>query len=145
MCGKPCAEQLATCEFRLSRNRDYNLLIAKVTEIEEELQDAFANIMFKPVVYDEIEYFSNGNVYPFKRRKNSLDAVKNFPIEDVEGKTFQIHNLQLKKNVVCYDSDIFSELFFWQEEKCDTDDTTGFDYQKIKFSQHKIETQPVPF
>lgn len=52
-----------------------------------------------------------------------------------------MHHLKLKKNVVCYDSNIFSELFFWQDEKCDSDDNSQFDYQKIKFAEHSIEQQ----
>ena len=50
------------------------------------------------------------------------------------------HKVLLRKNSVCYDKDIFGELLFWKDNKCD--ELSNFDFQKLKFSSSSIEEEP---
>ena len=88
-------------------------------------------------MYDEFEVFDETNTgYPFQHRKSNLPS---FPHSKVQDGKVPMTNIFLKKNLVCYDEDIFSELFFWQSNKCEIEDTSNFDYQKIKFSRFYTE------
>ena len=41
--------------------------------------------------------------------------------------------------MVCYDRNIFSEFIFWEDEHCNSDDTSNFDFTKFKLSKTHIE------
>ena len=80
------------------------------------------NVQFRPVVYDELQIFSESNAnYPFQGRKSNIPSVVS---RKEDNNNLEIINIYLQKNVVCYDKDIFSELFFWKSSKCDIDDTS---------------------
>jgi hypothetical protein len=52
---------------------------------------------------------------------------------------YTMFSLYLRKNVVCYDNDIFSQLWFWRDQKCDIENTTNFEHQKIQLSKFGSE------
>lgn len=39
------------------------------------------------------------------------------------------------------DKNILSDLLFWRGEKCDPEDTSKFDFQKLKLASHNLEEQ----
>ena len=41
--------------------------------------------------------------------------------------------------MVCYDRNIFSEFIFWEDEHCNSDDTSNFDFTKFMLSKTHIE------
>ena len=92
-------------------------------------------------MYDEIEYFTQATKpYPFKQRRSNIPLNMRLPFQ-VEGgkKAYTVFNMYLKKNVVCYDNDIFSQILFWKESKCDLENTSNFDFQKIQLSKFSSE------
>ena len=49
------------------------LFLDIVEKVENNLKQALEKITIKPVIYDEVEYFSNSYIdYPFKSRKSNL-------------------------------------------------------------------------
>ena len=49
----------------VGENKQYDIILAKKSEIDMELNIALNWISFRPVVYDEIEHFQTGVDYPF--------------------------------------------------------------------------------
>ena len=92
------------------------------------MRGAFEKISLSPVVYDEVEYFTDAYSYPFINRKNSMPLASSNPLVTTEGRVLTLHKLQLRKNVVCFDTNILQSLMFWQESKCDIIDTRQFDF-----------------
>ena len=82
---------------------DYTLIYEENEKIKKALSTALENIVLKPTIYDELEFFEKSGEYPFSKRQNPLPAVmmKN---NDTYSKT---HKVLLRKNSVCYDKDIF--------------------------------------
>ena len=62
------------------------------------------------------------------------------PLVTTEGRVLTLHKLQIRKNVVCFDTNILASLMFWKEQKCDIIDTRGFDFQKYKLASHSFDT-----
>ena len=89
---------------------DYNFtLIQKEYEaIDKAVETALSIIKITPVIYDEIEQFSNNNSYPFKERKISLPQHP--------GIGFKI---ELQQTKICLDQDLWAEFIVWQDSKCD--------------------------
>ena len=85
----------------------------------------------KPVIYDEVEAFSNNNSYPFQPRKSNIPSVFYNRADDKN----PIYTINLMKSRVCINDDIMSELLFWRPDKCEIEDNSRFDYQKIKLGK----------
>lgn len=73
-----CIEQLTSCQNLIDENKDYSKILAKINAILDYLNEALDFIQFKPVIYDETEFFTTGSTYPFKRRKSDLPFANSF-------------------------------------------------------------------
>ena len=103
------------------------------------LNTATSNILFKPAIYDELEFFKESGMYPFNKRKNSLPSI----INGNSDKYMKIHSVNLRKNEVCFNKNYLSELLFWRDEKCE--EPEDFQYKKFKFESSTIETEKKVF
>lgn len=76
-CGTDCIdmEYVENCNYIISQNKNYELIIRKEEEILRELSTALTWISFRPIIYDEIEHFQTGVSYPFNARKSSMPPV----------------------------------------------------------------------
>ena len=137
---------MTACQNLIDEEKDYSLVLEKITAIVDYLNLSLDFIHFKPVIYDEIEFFTTGTTYPYKRRKSDLPFASSFTMKSgATGNTdmIKVHQIRLRKSIVCFDQDILSEFFFWKEEKCDPENDAGFDFQKIKFTSHFFEEQRI--
>ena len=104
------------------------MVVAEYESVKNELYYAFSKVGMRPVIYDEIESFSENNSYPFQPRKSDY-PLSFFKRESNE---YPVHTLNLIKSRVCINDDIMQEILFWKPKKCDIGDNSMFDYNKIK-------------
>ena len=57
---------------KVEEENNFSLLMQEQNDLTSKLDKAFDNIMLKPVVYDELEYFSKEKGYPFKKRRSNI-------------------------------------------------------------------------
>lgn len=116
------------------------------------LVEALYHIRLRPVIYDEVEFFSNDNSYPFKPRKTTLAALASVSLAPIDSGSPMgdrslifnnafTHAVQLKRNLVCLDNLPYSDLMFWADDKCDFQETSQYDFSKLKFSKSDLESQ----
>ena len=99
----------------------------------------YQRFVFSPVIYDEVEEFKNAVLYPFKRRKNELKGMN--PKLNSDGNLLW-QKINIKKNLVCYDNQWYSDLIFWKKLGCtNLDDDSLYKYNKIKYSDSHLELQ----
>ena len=49
-------------------------------------------------------------------------------------------NIYLRQNLVCMENDMFADIFFWLDNKCELSNSEQFDFQKLQFSKSYQET-----
>ena len=72
---KPNLASINTCLNEIKQIPDVSQIIKFGQEIEEKLSKALEVITLRPVVYDELEFFKDSDVYPFQKRKNVLPSL----------------------------------------------------------------------
>ena len=114
------------CLFKFQQNK-----------IKDKIQTAIQNIQTKPVIYDEIPYFTDGkNEYPFRSRKNPSSSPTKQDISNL--KPAENYKITLRKTKVCLDNDILSEFKVYDDQqynKCDYKD----DFEVLTVTKENVQ------
>ena len=111
-------------------------------QIDQLILDSISRIAIKPVLYDQITKFENGdNSYPFQRRKSKFPDINFealYPRNLGMTGTIKNYKMTLQKSVVCLDNNIFSQLFIYDDKllnKCDHE----VDFEVLAMSEGVVE------